>query len=164
MKSMKSLSVVGVVLVGLLVATGASAGVRHDAIGSGAYGYYGGYQNYGCGSSSSSCGAANYPQPVQQPCMQYPQPTQQYCMQWVQGRWVPVRVMVPGRWEHRPVWIPGYPMTLYRPSPGYWQQTVRPGQPDLSVWQTPNGWNGAPSQGQANDGYFDNAGVWHPYR
>jgi len=171
-KLVKYLGVLSLVLLGLSVATGATAVAQQNQGGNGYYGYYGGsgcYNNSYAGSSyGNSCAGSYYGNSCAgnyYGISPYPRPSSEYCMRWISGRWVPVTVMVPGRWVYRPVWIPGYPITLYRPIPGYWQQTVHPASPDLSVWQTPNGWYGTPSyQGQSGSGYFDNYGVWHPSR
>ena len=169
-KFVKYLGVLSLVLVGLLVATGATAGVQQNQGGNGYYGYYGGsgcYNNSYAGSSyGNSCAGSYYGNSCAgnyYGISPYPRHSSEYCMRWIPGRWVPVTVMVPGRWVYRPVWVPGYPITLYKPIPGYWQRTVQPTTPDLSVWQTPNGWYGTPSQGQSG-GYFDSYGVWHSSR
>lgn len=114
------------------------------------YGYppYGGYQSGGCGSSTYGV----YPYPNQYPSS--------YCMQWNPPRWIPVQVTIPGNWQYRLVWIPASTTTLYRPVPGYWQPyNVNGQQPDLSVWQTQNGWYGTPYQSQMGTG-FDPYGLW----
>lgn len=95
----------------------------------------------------------------------YPQQPTAYCVRWVPGQWVPVQVMMPGRWEYRRVWVQGYPMTLYRPVPGYWQRTTPDGTPDLSVWRTSSGgWYGRPYQQNHSGGYFDAQGMWYPFQ
>lgn len=94
----------------------------------------------------------------------YPYPGTEYCVKWIPGRWIPVTVIVPGHWEYRRVWIQRYPMTLYKPVPGYWQRSVN-GVPDVSVWRGQNGgWHGQPYQQGQMSGYFDASGVWHSYQ
>jgi hypothetical protein len=142
------LRIVSLVILGLALTSVASAAVQQQTNMGNTYqcGGYACQPNIGYGYPPSGCGMQQYPT--------------DFCMHWNPPQWVPVQVMVPGRWEYRPVWVQGYPMTLYRPVPGYWQSSVN-GQSAMPAWQTQNGWNANPyQQSQMGGGYFDANGMW----
>jgi hypothetical protein len=154
-KAYFSVGIVGCLAVMLM--TGPAMAMSAQGIGgtSSPYGYY--YNPYGYAGSAGNCSGYT-PYGI----APYPQQPSSYCMYWRPPQWTPVQVMVPGRWETRPVWIPGQQITLYRPIPGYWQRTNVSGTPDVSVYQTPQGWYATPYQPQTSGGYFDSQGVWRP--
>ncbi len=154
-KIMTYLRVGIVVFLGVMLLTGSALAVTIQGAG-GTTNPYGYYNPYGYSGGNSSCGGS-----MPYGITPYPQQPTSYCMRWLPQQWIPVQVMVPGRWETRPVWIPGQQITLYRSVPGYWQRTNMNGTPDVSVYQTPNGWYATPYQPQASGGFFDSQGVWH---
>jgi hypothetical protein len=138
----KTISILSVFVVTFGLVTVAAAGIMQNAPGAGNFGMMpSGYMGHPCYGG---------------------QPTE-YCVKWVQGQWQPVQAMVPGRWEYRPVWKPGYPVTLYRPIPGYWQVSYPSGMPTMPAMptcnQTQNSQCGMGQQGYQN-GYFDPNGMW----
>ena len=149
---LNSLKLVSIMLLCLSLPMAAIAAIEKANSGINPYG--------NCSYSMNPYGYANYGGYGGYGMSIYPQQPVGYCMRWIPGQWVPVQVMMPGRWEYRRVWVPGYPMTLYQPVPGYWQQTNLNGMPDLSVWSTSSGGlYGMPYQPQTG-GYFNSQGIW----